>query len=647
MSFDTLFVANRGEIAAKIIRTAKGLGLRTVAMHSDADRDAAYVSSAHLSVAFPGSIPSDTYLNIPKIIHAAKQSGAQAIHPGYGFLSENAAFAKACEDAGLIFVGPSVAAIQKMANKREARAIAKNAGIPIIPGSDLPISSDEALMAFANTMAYPIMIKAAAGGGGRGMRLVHAEAELEEAIRAAKAEAKNAFGNDELILEQALTHARHIEVQIVCDQFGNGIHLGERDCSVQRRHQKVLEEAPAPGLSAVLRENLGAAALDLARAVHYSGVGTVEFLLDTHDKFYFLEMNTRLQVEHAVTEKVTGLDLIQLQLDVATGVPLSLKQTDIQIQGHAIEARLYAENEDFIPQSGVLHHFQIPQEPALDWAHDLRSGQNISSYYDAMQAKIIAHGRNREEARRRLLQGLSGLRFLGPVCNRGFLIRCLKDQRFISGLARTDFIRELPGNNLKLAGENWALAALICHVVSAQKFGPLFRNWHTGRGFKQQRRLLCGQEIQTLSISANPRFISVRLQDQEFRYSHCELDGQAIHYQQDEIGKKASFFVKDQYIFVATAEGDYHFEDQSYQGQVSHQSKATGQRKAPMDGRITKIAVKQGDRVQSGQLLLVMEAMKMEHQITADCDGVVEEIAVNLNSQVSPKQNLVTIKATP
>ncbi|HLV16252.1 MAG TPA: acetyl-CoA carboxylase biotin carboxylase subunit, partial [Pseudomonas sp.] len=439
----TLLVANRGEIACRIMRTARAMGITTVAVHSTVDRDALHVQQADLAVELPGSRASETYLDIDRIIAAARTSGAQAIHPGYGFLSENADFARAVSDAGLILIGPPAAAIEAMGSKSAAKALMAQAGVPLVPGYHGEDQSPQAFSAAAGQVGYPVLLKASAGGGGKGMKIVHDEAQLADALQSAQREARSAFGNDHMLLEKYLLKPRHVEIQVFADQQGNCVYLHERDCSIQRRHQKVIEEAPAPGLSQTLRRRMGEAAVRAAQAIAYVGAGTVEFLLDERGEFFFMEMNTRLQVEHPVTEAITGLDLVEWQLRIARGEPLPLSQQQMPLRGHAIEVRLYAEDpdRDFLPASGVL---EVYQEPALTPGQRIdsgvREGDRVSPYYDPLLAKLIAWGEDREQARQRLLALLRGTLIGGVQTNHRFLLRLLEHPAFASAELDTDFI---------------------------------------------------------------------------------------------------------------------------------------------------------------------------------------------------------------
>jgi geranyl-CoA carboxylase alpha subunit len=442
MKLGKILVANRGEIAWRIMRTAKAMGYRTVAVFSDADRQAPHVAFADETAHIGPSPVGESYLSIERILEAARRSGADAVHPGYGFLSENEAFAAACEKANLVFIGPPPAAIAAMGNKAAAKRRMIEAGVPCVPGYLGADQSDANLETQARKIGLPVMVKAAAGGGGRGMRLVERDADLLDAIRTARTEAESAFGSGELILEKAVVDARHVEIQVFADSHGNVIHLGERDCSVQRRHQKVIEEAPSPAVGPDLRRRMGAAAVAAARAIAYRGAGTVEFLLGADGAFYFLEMNTRLQVEHPVTEMITGQDLVAWQLEVAAGNKLPLTQEQVTFSGHAIEVRLYAEDAyaGFLPQTGRIAVWRPATGPGIRVDHGMKDGLVISPYYDSMIAKVIAHGATREGARARLVQALRETVALGSTTNRHFLIRLLDHPEFAAGEATTAFI---------------------------------------------------------------------------------------------------------------------------------------------------------------------------------------------------------------
>ena len=472
MAFSTLLIANRGEIACRIARSARTLGYRTVAVYSEADRGALHVESADVAVCIGAAAPSASYLNIPALIEAARRTGADAIHPGYGFLAENADFARACAAAGIRFVGPSPEAIDAMGNKRAARRRMAAVGVPCVPGYDEGSQDEAVLIAAAGRIGYPLMVKAAAGGGGRGLRRVLEAAALPAALAAARAEAQSAFGSGELILERAVVDARHVEVQVFGDAHGNIIHLGERDCSAQRRNQKVLEESPSPAVDAALRARMGETAVAAARAIGYVGAGTVEMLLAADGSYYFLEMNTRLQVEHPVTEFVTGLDLVDWQLRVAAGEPLPLEQDQVQMRGHAIEARLYAEDPDanYAPQTGPILCWRAPAADLARTDTGIGEGRRVGADYDPMLAKIIAHGANRDEARRKLVRALEETVLLGLRSNRGQLIELLQDEVFRSGGVTTRWLDTrtvLPRDDAATARQAAALAAVLSSRVAA------------------------------------------------------------------------------------------------------------------------------------------------------------------------------------
>jgi geranyl-CoA carboxylase alpha subunit len=438
--FHTVLVANRGEIALRVMRSAKALGYRTVAVYSLADADALHVKQADAAVCIGEALPAQSYLNIAAILQAAQRSGADAVHPGYGFLAENADFAQACADAGLVFIGPSAQAIRSMGDKAGAKQLMLQAGVPCIPGYQGEDQSAARLAQEAQAIGYPVMIKASAGGGGRGMRLVGSALEFAALLQSAQSEALNAFGKATVILEKAVPSPRHIEIQIMADRHGQVVHLGERDCSVQRRHQKLMEEAPSPAVNAALRERMGATAVAAVQAIGYEGAGTLEFLLDEHGQHFFMEMNTRLQVEHPVTEAITGLDLVALQLRIAAGEPLGLTQSEVLFKGHAIEVRLCAEDaqQGFMPQSGQMRRWAMPTSLRVE--HALHSGADIPPYYDSMIAKLISHAPTREEARRQLLKGLQEAVALGVITNQAFLAQCLAHPVFAAGEAITSFI---------------------------------------------------------------------------------------------------------------------------------------------------------------------------------------------------------------
>ena len=617
MAFAKILVANRGEIAWRVMRTARAMGYRTVAVYSDADKDAPHVTFADEAVRIGPPPVGESYLSAERILDAARASGADAIHPGYGFLSENDGFAAACERSGLVFVGPPASAIAAMGNKAAAKRRMIEAGVPCVPGYQGADQSDTNLETQARKIGLPVMVKAAAGGGGRGMRLVTIDTELLEAIRTARTEAESAFGSGELILEKAVVDARHVEIQVFADSHGNVIHLGERDCSVQRRHQKVVEEAPSPAVNADLRGRMGAAAVAAAKAIGYRGAGTVEFLLGADGAFYFLEMNTRLQVEHPVTEAITGLDLVEWQLRVARGETLPLSQQQVAYAGHAIEVRLYAEDAyaGFLPQTGRVDVWRPASGPGVRIDHGMKDGFAISPFYDPMIAKIIAHGATREEARRRLIKALHDTVVLGPTTNRHFLIRLLEHPEFSAGQATTAFLGKHTFAAPEVSERHWKLAASLLWRQSAERFPPTLRGWRNSNPEPTPVRLAVGDKERLIEV----------------------MPGGAS-------GVPVPFHVDGHDIVVDLDGMTVRFSDRTYAPPAAATAGSDGKLRAPMDGRIVAIKVAAGDIVARGQTLIVLEAMKIQHQLKAALDGKVEAVAVKEGQQVSNRTVLVTME---
>ena len=615
MSFSKVLVANRGEIAWRVMRTARAMGYRTVAVYSDADKDAPHVAFADEAVRIGLPPVGESYLSIDRILEAARESSADAIHPGYGFLSENEAFAAACEAANITFIGPPPAAIAAMGNKAAAKRRMIETGVPCVPGYQGADQSDGNLEAEARRIGLPVMVKAAAGGGGRGMRLVEHEGDLLEAIRTARTEAESAFGSGELILEKAVIDARHIEIQVFADAHGNVIHLGERDCSVQRRHQKVIEEAPSPAVDASLRDRMGAAAVAAARAIGYRGAGTVEFLLGADGAFYFLEMNTRLQVEHPVTEAITGLDLVEWQLRVARGEHLPLRQEQVTFAGHAIEVRLYAEDAyaGFLPQTGRIDVWRPATGPGVRIDHGMKDGLTISPYYDPMIAKVIAHGATREEARVRLVRALAETVVLGPTTNRHFLIRLLEHPDFAAGEATTSFLVKHQFPAPEIGDAHWTAAANLLWQSSAQKYPPSMRGWRNSNPEPTPLRLAAG---------GKERLMQVR--EAEAPHVPFHIDGNDILIDLDALTVR--------------------FTDKTYAPPETAAAGSDGKLRAPMDGRIVSIKVAPGETVSRGQTLIVLEAMKIQHQLKAGLDARIEAISVQEGQQVSNRTVLVMME---
>jgi geranyl-CoA carboxylase alpha subunit len=653
-----LLVANRGEIALRVMRTARSLGLATVAVYSDADAQAPFVRFADAAVAIgPGPAP-ESYLRIEAILEAAEASGARAIHPGYGFLSENTAFARAAEAAGLVFVGPPADAIEAMGDKARAKRRMMEAGVPCVPGYEGEDQAAKAFTAAAARIGFPVMVKAAAGGGGRGMRLVERAGDLAAALKTARSEAEQAFGDGTLILERALVDARHVEIQVFADNAGRTIHLGERDCSVQRRHQKVIEEAPCPVMTSALRAAMGAAAVEAARAVGYVGAGTVEFLLDAAGAFYFLEMNTRLQVEHPVTEMITGLDLVALQLRVAAGEPLPLAQEDVRLKGHAIEARLYAEDPaaGFLPSAGPVQLLRLPEGEGVRVDAGVESGGSVSPFYDPMIAKVIAHGDTREEARQRLVRALSGAAIFGPSANRDFLIDALERPVFARGEATTAFLAETYGEaGFKPAATTpplLAAAAAVAHIAaqrrafeealdvdgelldwaSAGALATIFDFEADGVRTKVSLRPLGAQRYKALIADAAHEVIVRSFATPTARLT---VDGAAL---------ELTFLADAGAVSIATPTRTFTLVDHAARIAAKADAPAAGQLRAPMHGRLVELLVSEGESVEAGQRVAVLEAMKMQHSLAAGIAGRISRIAGAAGAQIAAGDLILDIE---
>lgn len=638
-AFSKILIANRGEIACRIQRTAHALGYRTVAVYSDADTQALHVQMADEAVNIGPAPVNQSYLNIPAILEAARKTGADAVHPGYGFLSENAQFANACIDAGLTFIGPSVEAIELMGSKRLSKLAMLDAGVPCIAGYQGHRQDDATLQQEANRIGYPLMIKASAGGGGRGMRLVHDSTQLLDQLRTARSESLNAFGSDELILEHALIEPRHVEIQLFGDSHGNLIYLGERDCSIQRRHQKVIEEAPCPVMTPQLRQAMGEAALKAGRAVNYVGAGTVEFLLDRNGRFYFLEMNTRLQVEHPVTEWITGLDLVDWQLKVAAGEPLPLKQADVTLTGHAMEVRLYAEDpaQGFLPQTGNVLRWEPAAGVRID--HGVLEGQRISPFYDAMLGKIIAHGATREEARRKLLRAVEDTVLLGLTTNQQLLVDLLRQPDFIAGDFSTGFIAEHFNeiNSQPATNEQVALAAALFYQSNANAHRQGLSGWRNNASVPWTYRLDINDDVRDVAVSVLENH---RLHANGIDISHLSTDGRWATLVINGVRRRIAYHLDDTQLWLPGLK----VINRTQQVASRQADASTGIVKAPMDGAIVDIRVSVGETVTKGQLLLVLEAMKMEHPLTAGIAGVIKGMQVVAGDQVRNRQVLLEIE---
>ena len=651
----SLLVANRGEIARRIFRTARAEGLATVAVYSDADADAPFVAEADTAVRLPGSSPADTYLRGDLVIAAALAAGADAVHPGYGFLSEDAGFAAAVLAAGLTWVGPPVAAIEAMGSKLAAKALMAGAGVPCLPGVDATgLSAAELADAGAGT-GYPVLVKASAGGGGRGMRIVRAAGDLVEAVESAGREAASAFGDGTVFLERYVDRPRHVEVQVMADQHGTCVALFERDCSVQRRHQKVLEEAPSPAVDAALRTRLCEAAVAAAQAVGYTGAGTVEFVLAPDGTPAFLEMNTRLQVEHPVTELVTGLDLVSLQLLVARGEPMPRSVVDARLSGHAVEARLYAEDptRGFLPATGTLHRFEVPAVEGVRVDSGVESGSVVGVHYDAMLAKVVAHGATREQASGRLAAALAGARLHGVVTNRDLLVRTLRSDAWLSGDVDTSFLeRHDPAElgrslvdeaGLRLHAAAAALAGAAARRTSASVLAGLPSGWRNVRS-----------ALQRTAYDVDGRTVEVGYGDGVVEVDGTALQGlrvwsasgEQVDLEVDGLRRRVDVHVVGAVSYVDSALGaSVLVEVERYP--LPGSGLAAGALTAPMPGTVVRVDVGVGDVVAEGQVLVVLEAMKMEHVVRSGVSGTVEQLLVTGGAQVADGAVLAVVIPTP
>jgi len=645
MAFSKVLIANRGEIACRVMRTARALGYRTVAVYSEADASALHVQLADEAVCIGPARVSDSYLRVDAILDACRKTGADAVHPGYGFLSENEAFAKACADNGITFIGPTPSAIELMGSKRLSKIAMIKAGVPCVPGYEGADQADAIFIREADRIGFPVMVKASAGGGGRGMRLVHEAAELTAALATARSEAQNAFGSGELILEKAVIAPRHVEIQVFGDTHGACVYLGERDCSIQRRHQKVVEEAPCPVMTPELRRQMGEAAVAAAKSVAYVGAGTVEFLLDSSGKFYFLEMNTRLQVEHPVTELVTGLDLVEWQLRVANGEALPLAQDAITLTGAAIEVRLYAEDpgHNFLPQTGPVLQWIPADLPGVRIDHGVYSGGEVSPHYDPMVAKVIAYGKTRTDAARLLARAIEDTVLLGVNSNKQFLVNLLRHPVLISGDTSTAFIEQHFSADISLQpatadAESLAIAAAL---IMQRQHDAL---WHTGLAGATPLKLQIGEATQLLSVNSSGDELTISHGDSSTCITVLELGVDSIHYDMNGVRRRCHYAREGSTLYLDRANGNLTIVDITHAPATTADAEGDGLLRAPMDGAIVALLVKEGDRVQKGQTLAVMEAMKIEHQLKANRDGHVASISIGEKQQVKKRQQLLMIQ---
>ena len=618
----SLLIANRGEIACRIIRTARALGVRTVAVYSDADAKALHVRQADEAVHIGPSPAAESYLRGDRIIEAAKATGAEAIHPGYGFLSENADFAQAVIDAGLIWVGPRPDSIRAMGLKDAAKKLMQDAGVPVTPGYMGEDQSPVRLQKEADSIGYPVLIKAVAGGGGKGMRKVDAPQDFLAALESCKREASASFGNDEVLLEKWITSPRHIEVQVFGDTHGNVVHLFERDCSLQRRHQKVIEEAPAPGMDEATREAICAAAVRAAKAVNYVGAGTIEFIADASEglsaeRIFFMEMNTRLQVEHPVTEEITGVDLVEWQLRVASGEELPLRQEELSINGHAIEARLYAEDpaKGFLPSTGRLERFAEPQSPVrIDLGYE--QGDEVTPHYDPMISKYISHAATRDEAIFGLAEHIAFVQVWPVRTNAGFIHRMLVEACFVDGEVSTGLIESMPVDAFYGSEPEQADIDLAAHVMSERLSPPGLAGFRLNAA--PSNRMWLGDRGQIYQSSNDD------LPEHVDEFSIAAFDGEAV--------------------YITTLGRTWRFAPARAEG--SEVGISDGAILAPMPGKVIAVDVAEGQEVTAGQRLLVLEAMKMEHALTAPFDGMVSELKVSAGSQVQVEALLARVEKT-
>ena len=671
--FSKILIANRGEIACRVAATAQRMGIATVAVYSDADASAKHVQACDQAVHLGGNAARDSYLRWEKIIAAAKATGAQAIHPGYGFLSENTEFAQACADAGVVFIGPPASAIEAIGLKAASKQLMEQSGVPLVPGYHGADQSPQVLQAAADGMGYPVLIKASAGGGGKGMRVVEKAADFAAALASCQREAKNSFGNDAVLVEKYVQRPRHIEIQVFADTHGNCVYLFERDCSVQRRHQKVLEEAPAPGLSAALRERMGAAAVAAARAVGYVGACTVEFIVaqSGYDQpesmqFFFMEMNTRLQVEHPVTEAITGLDLVEWQLRVASGEPLPLRQEELRMQGHSIEARICAENpdQDFLPATGSLAVYGLPAHSsftrdAVRVDSGVRQGDTISPFYDSMVAKLIVHGATRQEALARMDAALAQTHIVGLKTNVQFLRQVVRSDSFANARLDTGLIAREAAHlfqqqtvDLPLAIAAWVAQVLHTQGAMAKAAPGAWQDpwaatdaWQSHGPVRRVFDLEADGQAHSALLTRAADAWRLQCAGSETAFAYAALPQGGFEIMLDGQRHTVRVYLHGSQVHVFTGQGARQLQAIDRLAHAAVAPTEVGRLTAPMPGKLLSFAVKAGDTVRQGQALAVMEAMKMEHQIVAPADGSVQELLFEPGDQVTEGAELLRMHA--
>jgi len=673
--FNKILIANRGEIACRVAATCKRLGIASVAVYSDADADAKHVSACDEAVHIGGATAAESYLRVARIIEAARATGAQAVHPGYGFLSENEDFAHACEAAGIVFIGPPVEAIAAMGSKAAAKALMHAAAVPLVPGYHGDDQNPEILHREADAIGYPVLLKASAGGGGKGMRVVERSEDFLAALASCKREAASSFGNDRVLIEKYLTRPRHVEVQVFADRHGGAVYLFDRDCSVQRRHQKVLEEAPAPGLSAQIKREMGEAAVAAARAVNYVGAGTVEFIMTATGDFYFMEMNTRLQVEHPVTEMITGQDLVEWQLRVAAGQPLPLTQDQLKIDGHAIEARIYAEHpaRGFLPSTGTLKHLRMPEgveftihagagesrKAPVRIDSGVREGDTITPFYDPMIAKLIVHGATREEALARMSRALHACEVVGPHTNVEFLQRIVESEPFATGDLDTGLIERHHEALFAPVKKPFKEAlALACAALLTREGGTAhgaspwdaLSHWRLNSGFTQTLGWLAiessGETGSPFTVAFARDGATQTLEHDGVREAFSWSSGAGLHEYRATIGDARAtgrVFIDGDTFHVFCLGHALAFEWQNLLAHAADAEHGEGRLTAPMPGKVIAVLVEPGAVVEKGTPLIVMEAMKMEHTIGAPAAGTVSEVLYAVGDQVADGAQLLVL----